>query len=444
MHHWSKNPKPFAYNGLLAGSHEVRKVIEGVFTRATLLMSLSAPSAWLLAVLLLATTSTCPLPSLVAAEPDPRETGRPYLLHECKPGPWGKLSYFYFYLEAPDHVVAQFPMPSPVTRWTFDGRLFDTLRSRLSTAGVPSGTLDRLFSERRMVKDARHVYLFPTRSDLESLTPAVRSAVYAELASLPANEFHHSPIFFLSDTVEEWAQDSQLPARIVEKIKLMSYKVGEALVFSDIPYLVSIAESDAEARMLLRKMTRVRTLMARLEISKTESVAPLLEYWSTGLGLRRKELEPLINAISQTEGVSHLDLLHLLPPLPRKLLYTYPDASHAAMGRLPDCHWTCLNFFNFQPQNYFLDTRLATSAVLGSFDRVSTPYRYGDILMFVNRDGQAVHSATYIADDLAYTKNGMTMMAPWVVMRLGDLRKLYGVSAEGTRIEGFRHKTPSL
>lgn len=407
-------------------------------------MSFPHPSGRLMAVLLLfcAASSSFWQPGF-GANQQSQSAGGPHVVHQCNAGPWGKVDYFYFYLEAPDAVVSQFPMPSPVTRWVFDVRAFDQVRARLMDAGVDNRTLDRLFSERRMVKDARHVYLFPTKTDLESLSPSVRSAVYAELARTPANEFHYSPIFFLTDTVEEWAEDAGLPDRIVEKIKLMSYKIGEALVFSDIPYLVSLAESDAEARMFLRKMTRVRTLMARLEIAKNEPVAPLLEYWSTGLGLRKKELEPLINAISRTEGVAHLDLLHLLPPLPRKLLYTYPDVSHAAMGRLPDCHWTCLNFFNFQPQNYFLDTKLATSAVLGSFAPVAEPYRYGDILMFVNKDGQAVHSATYLADDLAYTKNGMTMMAPWVVMRLGDLRKLYGVSPSGTRIEGFRHKLPS-
>lgn len=371
------------------------------------------------------------------------ENAAEHEVHTCAPGPWGNLQYYYFYLEAPDYVVAQFPMPSPVTRWVFDARTFSAVQPRLESAGLARSSLDRLFSPRRMVKDARFVYLFPTLQDLEGMSLETRSKVYGELARLPANEFHHSPIFFLTDTVNEWAEDAGLPQRIVDKMNLLAYRSGGALVFADVPVLISMASSDAEARMILRKLTRVRTLMARLEIAKSQPVAPLLEYWSTGLGLRRKELEPLINAIARTRGVSHLDLLHLLPPLPRKLLYTYPDVSHAAMGRLPDCHWTSLNFFNFQAQNYFLDPRLATTAVLDSFSRVEPPYRYGDVLMFVSQDGLALHSATFIADDLAYTKNGMTMMAPWVIMRLEDLRKLYNVSPEGTRIEAFRHKVPS-
>lgn len=370
------------------------------------------------------------------------ETAPEYDVHTSAPGPWGTLDYYYFYLEAPEYVVSQFPMPSPVTRWVFDEDTFDTVPDRLKSAGVLQSTLDRIFSPRRMVKDARHVHLFPSKLDVEEMTFETRSKVYEELAKLPANEFHHSPIFFLTDTVNEWAEDSGLPARIVDKLNLLSYKSGDALVFSDVPYLISMAESDTEARTILRKLTRVRTVMATLRISKQEPIAPLLEYWSTGLGLRRKELEPILHAISRTKGVSSLDLLHLLPPLPRKLLYTYPDLSHAALGRLPDCHWTSLNFFNFQAQNYFLEPRLATTAVLDSFERVDPPYKYGDILMFITPSGLAVHSATFLADDLAYSKNGMTMMAPWVVMRMADLHKLYGVRPGGTRIQGFRHKTP--
>lgn len=361
-------------------------------------------------------------------------------LFTCASGPWGRVSYYYFYLEAPDYVVEKFPLPNTTTKWVFSLTEFDRAETLLKSAGMPQERLDQILSPRRVVKDTQYAYVFPSTADLESLTPENRATIYTELARIPANVFQYSPVFFLTDSVEEWARESGLSDSIVSKISSLSYKAGNALVFADIPLLLSQAENVADARFIMRKLTRVRTLMAQLELSKEDSIPDLLNYWSTGLGLRQKELEPLMQAIIHTKGLSHLDMLHLVPPLPRKLLYTYPDISYTTEGRLPDCHWTSLNFFNLTPQPFLLDTRLATSLVKQDFDKVEPPYRYGDVLMFITPDGRAVHSATYLADDLLFTKNGSNLLTPWLLMRLQDLAKLYEVEPGKARIVGFRHK----
>lgn len=361
-------------------------------------------------------------------------------LYTCASGPWGRVSYYYFYLEAPDYVVEKFPLPNTTTKWVFNLNEWDKIEPLLKSAGMPQERLDKILAPPRVVKDTQYAYVFPSTTDLESLTPENRAIIYTSLARIPANVFQYSPVFFLTDSVEEWAQESGLAPSIVSKISSLSYKAGNALVFADIPLLLSQAENVAEARFIMQKLTRVRTLMAQLELSKEDSIPDLLNYWSTGLGLRQKELEPLMRAILQTKGLSHLDILHLLPPLPRKLLYTYPDISYTTEGRLPDCHWTSLNFFNLNPQPFLLDMRLATSLVKQDFDKVEPPYRYGDVLMFITPDGQAVHSATYLADDILFTKNGSNLLTPWLLMRLPDLAKLYDVAPGKARIVGFRHK----
>ncbi len=370
----------------------------------------------------------------------PESTLGPPGVLNCKRGPWGRLTYYHFYLEAPDYVVAQFPLPNTTTKWIFDAAVADSIGTMLKTAGMPQASVDRMTDPRRVVKDSRFAHVFPSNAELEALSPETRASVYKLLAQNPANVFHHFPVFFLADSVEEWARDSDIPAPLRDSIKALSYRAGDALVFSDIPLLLSQASTMPEAHFIMQKLTRVRTLMPRLELAPTDNLTGLIGYWTTGLGLRRREIEPLLNAIVRTQGVSHLDLLHLLPPLSRKLLFTYPDASHAKEGKLPDCHWTSLNFFKFDPEPSLLDTRLATSTVREEFKRVDGPYRYGDILMFIRSDGSAVHSANYLADDLLFSKNGSNMLAPWLLMRLEDLNKLYGVSTGGTRVEGFRHK----
>jgi hypothetical protein len=158
------------------------------------------------------------------------------------------------------------------------------------------------------------------------------------------------------------------------------------------------------------------------------------------MGLRRKDVEPLLQSIIDTDGIEALPLSHMLPALVRKLLYTYPSLDMGRQGILPDCHWTSLNFFNYDPHEYLLDSRLATSAVLEKFALVEPPYKYGDILFFLNKDsGDAYHSCVYLADNLVFTKNGRNILSPWLIMKREDVEKIYLYRGDG-RIQGFRKK----
>lgn len=180
-------------------------------------------------------------------------------------------------------------------------------------------------------------------------------------------------------------------------------------------------------------------MVVRLDVKGSLSVESIMSYWTTGLGLRRKELEPLLNAAIDTPGVSTLDLGHLLPPLARKLLYTYPDVSMAGDGILPDCHWSALNFFNYNPEPIYLDEFFAASRLLAGFEQIGPPYRFGDVMVFVSEDMNAYHSCIYVAADIVYTKNGRSLYAPWTLLPLKDVEATYP-DAEGKplRIQGFR------
>jgi hypothetical protein len=200
------------------------------------------------------------------------------------------------------------------------------------------------------------------------------------------------------------------------------------------------ATSDADARAMFKAMTRTRSIMVKLEVDHDSNVAELTHYWSPAFMNRHKDIEPLIQSIIDTDGIEALPLSHLLPALARKLVYTYPDLDLAKHGRLPDCHWTSLNFFNYDPHEYLLDERLATNSVLEHFTPVEPPYQYGDVLFFLNaKTGDAYHSCIQLADNLVYTKNGRNLLSPWIIMRREDLEKVYLYRGDG-RVQGFRRK----
>jgi hypothetical protein len=371
-----------------------------------------------------------------APVPPPLEPG----VFEAKPGPWGRMLCAYVYLEAPASLIDECPLPSPNTRWTFPASSLAGLPAFFSHAGLSQSVIDKILTPKHLVKEGGLVHILPPLAELESLTPEVRAKIYTELAKYPENEYHADPVLIIGTGIDEWYKGSKLRPEIVQKIKQLSYTRGETIAFSDIPVLLNYAQSDSEARSIFKACTRTRNLMIRLKLDKNANAEELINYWSFGTGLRRKDLEPLVRSIIELDGIDELGIVHILPSLPRKLLYTYPGLDMAKHGVMPDCHWTSLNFFNYEPHEYLLDARLATSQVLEQFTPVEPPYQYADILFFLdNTTGDAFHSCVHLADNIVYTKNGRNILSPWVIMRLDDVKKIYLYKGNG-RVQGFRRK----
>jgi hypothetical protein len=377
--------------------------------------------------------SAQPQTPAVPAQPTPS-------VFETNPGPWGKLQCAYVYLEAPQSLLDGFPLPSLTPRWTFPASFISSLQTFLSKAGLSDSQVSLFLSKERLVIDDGFVHILPPPNELENLTPETRAFIYTELAKIPENEYQVDPVLIIGTTVEEWYKGSKLRPELIGKIKKLSYTRGETIAFSDIPLLLNYAQSDSEARAIFKACTRTRNLMIRLKLEKNSNAEEIIKYWSFGIGLRRKDLEPLIQSVIELDGVDDIGISHLLPALARKLLYTYPGLDMAKHGIMPDCHWTSLNFFNFEPHEYLLDARLATSQVLEQFSPVEPPYQYADVLFFLdNNTGDAFHSCVHLADNIVYTKNGRNILSPWVIMRLEDVKKIYLYKGNG-RVQGFRRK----
>ena len=356
-------------------------------------------------------------------QPQASSTPEPAVF-DTAPGPWGKLKCAYIYLEAPASLIEEFPLPSPIPRWTFPASSLYSLPAFFTKAGLSESLIATLLTPKHLIKEGAFVHLLPPLAELEGMNEKTRAVIYAELAKYPENEYQADPVLIIGTTVDEWYKGSRLRPEIISKIKQLSYTRGEATAFSDIPVLLNYAQSDSEARAIFKACTRTRTLMIRLKLDKNANAEEIIKYWSFGTGIRRKDLEPMVRSVIELDGVDDLGLVHILPALARKLLYTYPGLDMAKHGVMPDCHWTSLNFFNYEPHEYLLDARLATSQVLEQFIPVDPPYQFADVLFFLdNTTGDAFHSCVHLADNLVYTKNGRNILSPWVIMRLDDVKK---------------------
>lgn len=370
------------------------------------------------------------------ADPSPASPS----VFESNPGPWGKLLCAYVYLEAPESLIEEFPLPSLAPRWTFPSSFKGELPDFLLKSGLSQSVVTLLMDDKHLVESGEFVHLLPPVDEVEKISPEVRVAIYSELAKYPENEYQTDPVLIIGTTVEEWYKGSKLRPELIAKIKQLSYMRGGTTAFSDIPLLLNYAQSDSEARTIFKACTRTRNLMVRLKLDKDSNAEEIIKYWGFGVGIRRKDLAPLIQSVIELDGVDDIGVAHLLPALARKLIYTYPGLDMAKYGVMPDCHWTSLNFFNYEPHEYLLDSRLATSQVLEQFLPVEPPYQFGDILFFLdNTTGDAFHSCVHLADNIVFTKNGRNILSPWVIMRLDDVKQVYLFRGNG-RVQGFRRK----
>lgn len=373
--------------------------------------------------------------SPAAAKPAAGATG-----YQSSPGPWGTIVGDYIYLEAPASLIENFALPSTQPRWSFPLSFKPKLDAFFSEAGLTQEQIATLMLPAAQVVEGDLLHVLPSVQLVEQMPAKTRAHIYAELGKLPANEYCMDPVLITGTSVQDWYRTSKLRKELIDKIEQLSYMRGETIAFSDIPVLLNYAQADSEARAIFKACTRTRALMVRLKIDENSNIQELVSYWSFGVAIRRKDIEPLIRSIADSGTLHDLGLSHILPAQARKLLYSYPGLDMAKNGLLPDCHWTSLNFYNFDAHQYVLDSRLATSQVLENFVPVEPPYQFGDILFFLdNQSGDAFHSCVHLADDIVFTKNGRNILSPWTIMKLEDVKKVYLFRGNG-RVQGFRRK----
>ena len=354
----------------------------------------------------------------------------------AKPGPWGDLQVRTVYLEPPENILAVVAKPSSVTRWTFEQTTEKGVRVIMEKAGLPSALVDRLLGPTQVVSSGNNVVVLPKVEDLVEISQAARSALYAELAKSEANEYQRDPVFIHGGDIDDWLAETEITKPQQELLRKLLWRRGSALVFSDIQALLSLAKNSEEVAVVFRTITRVRSLLVELKLPLKDGRATFIDYWSAGS--LNAERTPFLVAITRRRAPQMIDVTQFLPTLARRRVYTFPTAAMGLKGRLPDCHWTSLNFFEEEPKDLYLDSAKASEHLLADYVAIDPPFKFGDVLCFLD-NGEGLHTCVQVADDIVLTKNGESILAPWTFMSLKDVDDIYRRSAD-TRVQGYRLK----
>jgi len=374
------------------------------------------------------------LSGVFRAEPEPSadilEAIEKVRNYQPEPGVWGALDAKYLTLEPPDRLVDEIIeslawQDGPV--WQFKGTLADTKTMMLKLSFDPQGIeTEEWLEERDGV-----VFFKPPPSFLEGLSDTGRKFLYRYVGPFEKTNPYFVPLALDHRGFRFMAgiAPSGLSPVMVERVDRMAFlRTGRAEIFSDLSYCLYTAESDQERSRLVKTLGRQFSLRLRLKISKGEDLSPLIDYW--GGGGRNKEVLPMIASVAETSGVEMLDIVHLLPPTPRKLLHSYPMAEMTIGDDSPDCFSTSVSFFSDEPPTRHLDS--IRHVVEERYQKAEKPWRFGDLLLMKDPDsGEMLHACNYVAADIVFTKNGSDRFRPWILTRIEDVMNTY---IEGERL----------
>ena len=395
---------------------------------------------WLLLVMTLRdrpTESPPPIPAGVPRKSTGTAPSAGADLTRGKPGPWGELEYFRILIEPPEQIISiDNTTPDPI-RWTFKDYTPTALETLWREAGLNAAQQKALIDPAWRTQEPGAIVIRPTREFVIGLSPQARAKIYGALAAFSENGSQFSPFRLRADAAVAWLDDSGLSPATIALTRKMFYERGTGTVFfSDEDVVLPTLESPSERVKFLKTLARKSALMVQLRVRPDSDVEAIARYW--GHSRRAKDLRPFLQSIARRPGGGTIDIVHLLPTVPRSLLYTYPLPPAVATQPARDCLWTSLNFFNDPPDDRFTNPEFVRQVLMTDYYAVPGEPTYGDIVAFVRPDGVVLHACVYLADNLVYTKNGAEFSVPWQIAPIDGVRDLYRLISPSFEIRRYR------
>lgn len=350
------------------------------------------------------------------------------------PGPWGKLVTTPILVSPPLEYIAIEDAPIAALRWSFPGVTADLLASFLASTGMAPEDARSLQAAAQPAPEINGLTIAPDPALVRRLSPEVRGRLYIQLGKTSLNRAQAHAYRFLGASVEEWLSGSTISAETRALVTPLFYRDGNVFYFADYDLVQSLIPSVDERRRLVKTLVRSTTLMVSLSIDDPSQVDALAEYW--GRGGRRIDIRPLLESLAASPSNQSIDITHLLPSLARNHLYRYPRLSVADFDRpvLANCLWSALNFFSPEPDDRFLDVERSLTTLRDQYTMIEDGFQLGDVIVFVDANGAPFHAAVYLADGLAFSKNGMSQMTPWVIMSVEDIKGFYRTRTSSPRL----------
>ena len=336
-------------------------------------------------------------------------------------GVLGRLETISITLERPDDTIAAGQLNFPPPEWRFPEQSVSNVVAYLGKAGMTPAEIAVLSATNRISVEGGDVVIAPPSDLILGLKPDVRRVIYTALGTQVENPYHRQPFFVTAASPAEWLENSGLSPGTEKLLGSLMYQRGRLVHFADPQVITGL--DDGEKLRAMKTLSRIPTLVGKLYIDQSSDPAAIAAYW--GPRGRDRQLKPLIESLARLNGGAVMDVSELLPAFARTRLYTYPSLVRPAGAVPEDCFWTAMNFFSETPDARFHGFDESLAALKADYMPVDRPYRFGDVVTFLNPRGRPIHACVHLADDLVFTKNGATPNQPWILMKLEDVSATY-------------------
>jgi hypothetical protein len=346
-----------------------------------------------------------------------------------KQGPWGRIETMPFVIDVPENLTFVPAGDRPPVRWMFPTYSKENVLATLRSLGVPKEEVEKLAGSAQWSREGGVTCVEPGDRMILSLSPEVRAKLYAILARFPQNGRQLDPIWFRPGAIDWRLGGSGLAPESVSLLKRLLYaQDAGTLLFADFEPALRSLPNEAERTRFVKAVLRKPAVLARVRLDPDTDIEELSQYW--GIGGRRRDLLPFLSAVHRADRGCHLNVACLVPNFVSDHLYRHPVGTDKGSGVTPDCFWSAFNFFNDPPDNNTEESHSLAGLSKGYY-RISVPNQLGDLLILTSQDGSPVHAASFLADDIYFTKNGVSLGQPWILMRLSDLLETYNVQHPG-------------
>jgi hypothetical protein len=362
----------------------------------------------------------------------PAETSPPY---SAGAGPWGRLTLAPIVISPPlEYVAADWGRETGPDEWFFPGTPVEVMETFLAASGLSPEQIRSIRATARPDPRTKGLIVRPDPEMVRSFSPEVRARLYLELGKTSLNFDQANAFRFYGSSIEQWLGRGMISARTREIVEPLIYRDGGYLLFADPEIVRSQVKDIEELRRLAKALLREATMVVKVTVNDEEEAARLAEYW--GRGGRKTDLRPLLESVVSSAPDHTIDIVHLLPQFARNYIYRYPRLTTADLNKplIANCLWTALNFFNSKPDDRFLDVNTALNTLRRDYFIVEHGFQLGDIIAFLDANGNLFHVAVYLADDLVFSKNGTSPVAPWVFTTVDRLKGYYRTRSTNPRL----------
>lgn len=355
-------------------------------------------------------------------------------------GPWGRLTASPIIVSPPlEYIPADTAAPNTIS-WRMPATTPQVATSFLAWTGMAQADVARLIASAKPDAAIGGLAVFPDAAFIRGMPAEVRARLYSQLGKTPFNPAQAEAYRFLGASAADWFDGSPIAPETRALVEPLLYRDGPFLHFADLATVRPEIKDDDEWRRLRKTLMRSSTLLVRLSVESAADVTALTQYW--GAQGRRLDIRPLLESIAGGSPDRSIDIIHLLPSLARNHLYRYPKLTAVDLAKplLANCLWSALNFFSLEPDDRYLDVATSLNTLRNDYYIVEDGFQLGDVVAFLDANDTVFHAAVYLADGLAFTKNGTSPMAPWTIMSIENIRAFYKLRSENARLIYHRRK----